>query len=167
MSEPDSTSLRKGRPSVPGPPDLSFCGHYRVGACDCFTGCMKPPDGSPAQNDPVHSLVDYAEKTLDRMLAEKNKPTPLQLSAGLDTKLAVFDEYAKEAVDYIIDWFTNHRSDLIALARGRHVEGHYRYGNKNFLEWSTEEILAQAAQEGADKIVYVSRVLYRNATGNS
>lgn len=66
---PDSISLRKGRPSIPGPPDLSFCDQHDN--CNCTTGC-KHPDGSPAQNDPVHNLLDAARFNLDHRLTEKH-----------------------------------------------------------------------------------------------
>ena len=83
----------------------------------------------------------------------------------LDAKLRIFDDYASVAVDSLIEWLTWHRDDLIALARGRHVEGHYRYGDANFLEWNDGELLANTAQELADAIVYQSRAEYRSAEG--
>ena len=83
---------------------------------------------------------------------------------GLDAKLSVFDEHAEQAVDELLGWLSDHRADLIALARGRHVEGHYRYGDSNFLEWSDGELVAQTAQELADAVVYRSRSIYRRAS---
>lgn len=79
----------------------------------------------------------------------------------MDAKLAVFDEHAADAVAFLIDWLGDHGTDLVAVARGRHVEGHYRYGDRNFLEWDDDELLAQAAQELGDAIVYISRRLHR------
>lgn len=81
----------------------------------------------------------------------------------LDAKLALFDLHADQAVDEIIEWLQTSRSDLVALARGRHVEGHYRYGDGNFLEWDDGELRAQWAQEVADAIVYGSRLCARRA----
>lgn len=78
----------------------------------------------------------------------------------LDAKLAVFDTQATNAVEFLIDWLGDHAADLIAMARGRHVEGHYRYQDRNFLEYDSDELLAQAAQELADAIVYISRRLH-------
>lgn len=83
-------------------------------------------------------------------------------SNGLDAKLAIFDAHSDGAITALIDWLIDHADDLIALARGRHVEGHYRYGDSNFLEWSDGELRAQTAQELADAIVYESRALYRS-----
>lgn len=86
-------------------------------------------------------------------------------SVDLDAKLTIFDEYADVAVDSLIEWLSKHKEDLIVLARGRHVEGHYRYGNKNFLEWDDGELLANTAQELADAIVYQSRAEKRANEG--
>lgn len=79
----------------------------------------------------------------------------------LDAKLAIFDREAANAAWFLMKWITRHQEDLVALARGRHVEGHYRYGDRNFLEWDDAELTAQAAQEIADAIVYISRLLHR------
>jgi hypothetical protein len=79
------------------------------------------------------------------------------VAVDLDAKLDAFDENAEEAVDLLIGWLQAHRSDLIALARGRHVWGHYRYGNRNFLEWGDGELLVAMAEELADGIVYGSK----------
>lgn len=78
----------------------------------------------------------------------------------LDAKLDTFDRHADRAVDEIIEWLTEHRADLIALARGRHVEGHYRYGDKGLFEYGGRELQAEAAQELADGIVYVARRIH-------
>lgn len=83
------------------------------------------------------------------------------LAETLDAKLQVFDGQADNAVDYLIEWLTGYGSDLIAIARGRHVTGHYRFGNRNFLEWDNGELEANAAEELADAIVYISRLLHR------
>ena len=75
----------------------------------------------------------------------------------LDAKLGVFDEYAEETVDELIDWLTNHGDDLVAMARGRHVEGHYRFGERGLFEYDVNHLKAEMAQELADAIVYGAR----------
>jgi hypothetical protein len=75
---------------------------------------------------------------------------------GLDVKLASFDEYADEAVAELIMWLGQHGDDLIALARGRRVWGHYMYENRNFLEYDEPRLLAEAAEELADAINYIA-----------
>ena len=78
----------------------------------------------------------------------------------LDAKLDVFDANAKTAVRFLIDWLRDNPDDLIALARGRHVEGHYRYGERGLFEYDDAHLLAESAQELADAIVYISRRLH-------
>lgn len=75
----------------------------------------------------------------------------------LTAKLEVFDRHADEAVDEIIAWLTTNRSDLIALARGRHVEGHLRYGDVGLFEHGHRELRAEAGQEIGDAIVYLAQ----------
>jgi hypothetical protein len=77
----------------------------------------------------------------------------------LDAKLEAFDWNAEQAVDEIIDWLTRHRGDLIAVARGRHVTGHYLYADRNFAEWDTDRLRKEAAEELADAIVYLTRII--------
>ena len=77
--------------------------------------------------------------------------------SDLDAKLEVFDLHAGAAVGEIIAWLADHEAELVALARGRHVEGHYRYEDKGLFEHSHQELRAEAAQEIADAIVYLAR----------
>jgi len=81
-------------------------------------------------------------------------------TAALDAKLDVFDSHAEDAVSFLIQWLTDHGDDLIAVARGRHVEGHYRYGDVGLFEHDTGGLLAEAAQELADAIVYTARRIH-------
>lgn len=80
---------------------------------------------------------------------------------SLDAKLASFDARADEAVDFLVDWLLKHPGDLIALARGRRVWGHYQYGNKNFLEYDVPTLLTEASEELADAINYIALRLER------
>lgn len=84
---------------------------------------------------------------------------------ALGAKLEIFDRHAHEAVHEIIAWLTEHEDDLVALARGRHVWGHYRYGDANFLEWDDGQLHAGQAEELADAIVYGSRRIHRRQGG--
>jgi hypothetical protein len=78
------------------------------------------------------------------------------VNPDLDAKLASFDAHAFAAVDFLIGWLAQHPQDLIALARGRRVWGHYRYENKNFLEYDVPTLLAEASEELADAINYIA-----------
>lgn len=78
---------------------------------------------------------------------------------SLDAKLAAHEEWAPTAVRFLIDWLRDDGSDLIAVARGRHVTGHYRYADANYLEYDADRLLAEAAEELADAINYIARRL--------
>jgi hypothetical protein len=82
---------------------------------------------------------------------------------GLAAKLDVFDEFADQAVRDLVVWLLASRRELVALARGRHIDGHYRYGDRNLTEWDDDVLRAETAQELADAIVYQSRALARQA----
>ena len=83
-------------------------------------------------------------------------------SNGAASKLAAHDEFAKAAVRYLIDWLRDDPEPLLAMARGRHAEGHYRYGDSLMFEYGQEELAAEAAQEVADAICYLSLRLRRD-----
>lgn len=91
----------------------------------------------------------------DEMLAH------LDSLGGVALKLEQHDEYAKAAVQYLRDWLRDEPEPLLAMARGRHAEGHYRYGDKLMFEYGQDELVAEAAQEVADAICYLSLLLRR------
>jgi hypothetical protein len=84
-------------------------------------------------------------------------------SNGVVAKLEAHDEYAKAALRYLIDWLRDDPEPLLAMARGRHAEGHYRYGDTLMFEYGQEELVAEAAQEVADAICYLALNLQRAA----
>jgi hypothetical protein len=49
------------------------------------------------------------------------------------------------------------------MARGRHAEGHYRFGDSLMFEYGQEQLVAEAAQEIADAVCYLSLMLRRAA----
>jgi hypothetical protein len=73
----------------------------------------------------------------------------------LAEKLESFDQHAGAAVDALLEWIARDRDALIAAARGRLVEGHYRYGDRLMYEYTVDELLAEASQEVADAINYL------------
>lgn len=72
----------------------------------------------------------------------------------LEDKLKAFDLYSYDAVRDLIGILSMHAEHVVAIARGRHVEGHYRYGDGNLKEWDDGELLANLMQELADAVVY-------------
>lgn len=83
----------------------------------------------------------------------------------LDSKLEVFDQYAPAAVAALIRELQEHPDEYIAIARGRHVEGHMRYGDVGVFNHDTRGLLAESAQELGDAIVYTARRLHLQAGG--
>lgn len=79
---------------------------------------------------------------------------------SLDAKLDIFDRHADQAVDDLIGWLMQHRGDLIAVARGRHVLGHYRFQDVGLFEHDIDGLTAEAAEELADAIVYTARKIH-------
>lgn len=83
---------------------------------------------------------------------------------SIAAKLASFDEHADAAVDELLGWIARDRDALIAAARGRLVEGHYRYGDTLMYEYGIDELKAEASQEVADAINYLHLRVERTAT---
>lgn len=77
----------------------------------------------------------------------------------MSAKLHGFDLHSGEAVDYLIEWLSSEREALIAMARGRHVWGHYRYNDSLMFEYNEHQLKVEAAEEIADAIVYLARRL--------
>lgn len=79
----------------------------------------------------------------------------------VERKLRELDPYRTQAVDWIGDWLGGDWTGLIAVARGRHAEGHYRYGDSVMYEYNQQTLIAEAAQEIADAINYIALMLSR------
>lgn len=77
----------------------------------------------------------------------------------LDTKLATFDEHARDAAGFVVKWLAEHSDDFIAVARGRHVTGHLLFGNANFAEWDENRLRKEICEEISDAIVYATRLI--------
>lgn len=78
----------------------------------------------------------------------------------LESKLSRWDAYAPLAHRYLIDWLRDSPDELMAMARGRHVWGHYRFGDRNYAEYDEDRLVAEAAEELADAINYIARLMY-------
>lgn len=124
----------------------------------------KSPDCSAVQTR--GALLCDCGAVSDEWRRRRSEHLAVQVAAAgapeeLTAKLEIFDEFADQAVQDLVVWLLASRAELVALARGRHVDGHYRYGDHNFLEWNDGELRAETAQELADAIVYQSRALAR------
>ncbi len=81
------------------------------------------------------------------------------VSRDLDGKLADWDRHADIAVTVLLDFIHENREYLVAQARGRLIEGHWRYRDKLMYELSRDQLLAETSQEIADAINYLARRL--------
>jgi hypothetical protein len=82
---------------------------------------------------------------------------------GVAAKLDTHEEWAPAAIMYLISWLRDDPSALLAMARGRHAEGHYRYGDTVMYAYDQRTLVAEAAQELADGINYIALMLRREA----
>lgn len=85
----------------------------------------------------------------------------------LQAKLDAFDTHAPAAFDELLKWLQRDREALIAAAKGRLVEGHYRYGDRLMYEYGQKELLAEASQEIADAINYLHLRVQRAGSGSA
>ena len=85
----------------------------------------------------------------------------------LDAKLKRYDEFSQAAVDYLVSWLQEYPEELIAVARGRHIMGHLRWGDKNWGEYSEDDLLAETGEELGDAIVYIARMLWLKSTSDA
>jgi hypothetical protein len=74
-------------------------------------------------------------------------------------KLAAFDASSEAAVTWVLEFLEEYRDELIHLARGRQVSGHFLYGDKLMYEYDRARLATEIAEELADAIVYAARRL--------
>ena len=56
----------------------------------------------------------------------------------------------------------NSWEEIVDVAVGRHILGHYEYGDTNLFEWSDGKVKAAILEELADAVVYQTWLLERN-----
>lgn len=86
---------------------------------------------------------------------------------SLQAKLNAFDKHSRVAFDELLEWLHRDREALITAAKGRLVEGHYRYGDRLMYEYTQEELQAEASQEVADAINYLHLRVQRASVSSS
>jgi hypothetical protein len=57
-------------------------------------------------------------------------------------KLGAFDAQVDGVRDELVRMLTEEWEQLLAVARGRHAWGHYRYGDRLMYEYTDEELAA-------------------------
>ena len=82
-------------------------------------------------------------------------------------KAAVIDRHARAVKSEILSRVTSDElwAEVLAVARGRHILGHYEYGDTNLFEWSDGKVRAAIIEELADAVVYQAWLEERNSNG--
>lgn len=73
---------------------------------------------------------------------------------SLDGKLGNVDRHGDKTRAFLHAFIDNYWDDLILMAKGRLVRGHFEYGDRNYKEWGVERLLAELAEELADAVNY-------------
>ena len=71
-------------------------------------------------------------------------------------KAAVIDKHADAVWPVLVGWLSRKATfeEILAVARARHILGHYEYGDTNLFEWSDGKVRAAIIEELADAVVY-------------
>lgn len=81
------------------------------------------------------------------------------MARNLTDKLEHWDEHADDAFEWMLTFAREHKDEVLAVARGRHVLGHHRLGDSKFYEYSKGELTAELIEELADGVNYTTRRL--------
>lgn len=74
-------------------------------------------------------------------------------------KLDRFDRWAEDALDELIRTLERNRDEIIAVARARHITGHFAHGDGQLFELSEGLLDVETWEELADAVVYTARKL--------
>jgi hypothetical protein len=69
-------------------------------------------------------------------------------------KAAVIDKRGVNALHALYAFIGDNPDEILAVAKGRHILGHYEYGDSNLFEWSDGKVRAAIIEELADALVY-------------
>ena len=75
---------------------------------------------------------------------------------SLDGKLASIDRRDDQTKTFLLAFIDEWWDELLLLAKGRLVRGHFEYEDRNYKEWGPERLLAELAEEIADAINYAA-----------
>lgn len=69
-------------------------------------------------------------------------------------KAAVIDEHQVKVRAALTEIIVRNWDEVLTVARGRHVLGHYEFQDANLFEWSDGKVKAAIIEELADAVVY-------------
>ena len=72
----------------------------------------------------------------------------------LPGKLAAVDRHADKTHQFLLQFLTEYWEELVLMAKGRLVRGHFHWQDRNYKEWDADRLLAELAEELADAINY-------------
>lgn len=75
---------------------------------------------------------------------------------SLNGKLASVDRREEQAKTFLLTFIDQYWDELVLMAKGRLVRGHFEYEDRNYKEWGAERLLAELAEEIADAINYAA-----------
>lgn len=75
---------------------------------------------------------------------------------SLTGKLASIDRRDAQTKVFLAAFIDEYWDELLLMAKGRLVRGHFEYGDRNYKEWGPERLLAELAEELADAINYAA-----------
>jgi hypothetical protein len=75
----------------------------------------------------------------------------------VSSKLVEWDANSDAAFEELLTWIQGNRDELLAIAKGRHVWGHYRYADRNYYEYDADRLVSETAEEIGDAINYFTR----------
>ena len=75
---------------------------------------------------------------------------------SLNGKLASVDRREEQAKTFLLTFIEQYWDELVLMAKGRLVRGHFEYEDRNYKEWGPERLLAELAEEIADAINYAA-----------
>jgi hypothetical protein len=105
-------------------------------------------------SDPAYTEYDTVATELLR--DSLGRVAGLQLRTTT-SKLTEWDANADLAFEELLNWIAQNRDELLAVAKGRHVWGHYRYADRNYYEYDADRLVSETAEEIGDAINYFTR----------
>ena len=75
---------------------------------------------------------------------------------SLSQKLLEVDAQQDKVRAFLIGFIEEYWDELLLMAKGRLVRGHFQYGDRNYKEWDDARLLAELSEELADAVNYAA-----------
>ena len=74
----------------------------------------------------------------------------------MNDKLVSVDRHAVKTRAFLHGFIDSYYDELVLMAKGRLVRGHFQFGDRNYKEWDADRLLAELSEELADAINYAT-----------